>query len=127
MLAAQVQIQTQARLGVEVEFPRMLIPMPRPTLGEITVSHTWLTDTVVAIAKDIKETKDYSAAPILADALQDAGCNDENVLVALRNPDKIRYFSVSLPPRWMKKYVDADHIVNSIVSHIALFKMLGED
>jgi hypothetical protein len=41
---------------------------------------TWLTSTVTAIAKGMYESRDFSAMPILADALEDAGCTDEGVL-----------------------------------------------
>ena len=41
---------------------------------------TWLTSTVIAMARQMDETEDFSATPILADALQDAGCNDERIL-----------------------------------------------
>jgi hypothetical protein len=40
----------------------------------------WLTSTVVALARRVYESRDFSPMPILADALQDAGCADELVL-----------------------------------------------
>jgi hypothetical protein len=40
----------------------------------------WRTDTVVALAKQVDATGDYSAVPILADALQDAGCDSTAML-----------------------------------------------
>jgi hypothetical protein len=45
----------------------------------------WRTSTVVGICARIRETGDYSALPILADALQDAGCEDQEVLAQLRS------------------------------------------
>jgi hypothetical protein len=45
----------------------------------------WRTSTVVGICERIRETEDYSACPILADALQDAGCDDEGLLAELRD------------------------------------------
>ena len=45
----------------------------------------WRTSTVVGICKRIRETADYSALPILADAFQDAGCDDDEVLGQLRS------------------------------------------
>jgi hypothetical protein len=44
----------------------------------------WLTSTVVALAKQMDETGDFSIVPILADALQDSGCNDETLLQCCR-------------------------------------------
>jgi hypothetical protein len=40
----------------------------------------WRTDTAVAIARGMYEAREFGAMPILADALQDAGCDDEHVL-----------------------------------------------
>jgi hypothetical protein len=43
-------------------------------------SPRWRTDTAVALANQMYESRDFSAMPILADALQDAGCDSEEVL-----------------------------------------------
>jgi hypothetical protein len=40
----------------------------------------WRTDTAVAIARQMYALRDFSGMPILADALQDAGCESEAVL-----------------------------------------------
>ena len=40
----------------------------------------WRTSTAVAMARGMHESRDFSAMPILADALQDAGCDDPEVL-----------------------------------------------
>jgi hypothetical protein len=40
----------------------------------------WRTDTAVQLARTIRESRDFSAMPILADALQDAGCDNADVL-----------------------------------------------
>ncbi|WP_148087863.1 hypothetical protein [Gemmata obscuriglobus] len=44
----------------------------------------WRTDTVLALAQAMYDCKDFSAMPILADALQDAGCADEAILTHCR-------------------------------------------
>ena len=44
----------------------------------------WRTSTVVQLCQSMRETQDYSALPILADALEDAGCDDEKMLGELR-------------------------------------------
>jgi hypothetical protein len=41
---------------------------------------SWRTDTAIALARQIYESRDFSAMPILADALQDAGCDNDDVL-----------------------------------------------
>ena len=46
----------------------------------------WRTETVAALAREMSESLDFSAMPILADALQDAGCNNEDILYHCRSP-----------------------------------------
>jgi hypothetical protein len=45
----------------------------------------WRTDTAVSLARHIYESRDFSAMPILADALQDAGCEHEAILAHCRD------------------------------------------
>ena len=45
----------------------------------------WRTSTAVAIAKQMYDARDFGAMPILADALQDAGCENEDVLTHCRD------------------------------------------
>jgi hypothetical protein len=40
----------------------------------------WGTDTAVALAKQMYESRDFGAMPILADALQEAGCEESAIL-----------------------------------------------
>jgi hypothetical protein len=44
----------------------------------------WFTSTVRDLATHIYDARDFGAMPILADALQDAGCDDEQVLAHCR-------------------------------------------
>jgi hypothetical protein len=44
----------------------------------------WRTDTVIAIARTMYASRDFSGMPILADALQDAGCDSEDILTHCR-------------------------------------------
>ncbi len=44
----------------------------------------WNTSAAVALAASMYESGDYGPAPILADALQDAGCGDEAMLARVR-------------------------------------------
>jgi hypothetical protein len=46
----------------------------------VKVNREWLTSTVVELARQIYTTKDFSILGILGDALQDAGCNNADVL-----------------------------------------------
>jgi hypothetical protein len=40
----------------------------------------WRTDTAITLARQMYEAREFSAMPILADALQDAGCDNDDVL-----------------------------------------------
>jgi hypothetical protein len=40
----------------------------------------WRTDTAVALARQMYKAREFSVMPILADALQDAGCDNEEAL-----------------------------------------------
>ena len=51
----------------------------------VTFSTAWRTDTAVSIARQMYDSRDFSAMPILADALQDAGCDEEQVLTHCRD------------------------------------------
>ena len=46
----------------------------------ITFSPEWRTDTALTLARRMYESRDFGAMPILADALQDAGCENEDIL-----------------------------------------------
>jgi len=58
----------------------------------VSVEPVWLTSTVVALAEGIYQEKAFDRMPILADALQDAGCENEVVLAHCRdeNPVHVR-------------------------------------
>ena len=51
----------------------------------VTFDPAWQTDTVVSLAKGMYESRDFSAMPILADALQDAGCDNAEILTHCRD------------------------------------------
>ncbi|AMV29419.1 hypothetical protein VT84_33805 [Gemmata sp. SH-PL17] len=46
----------------------------------VTFTSEWGNDSALALAAQMYESRDFGAMPILADALQDAGCDDEDVL-----------------------------------------------
>jgi hypothetical protein len=50
----------------------------------VVLSRKWRTDTVLALARQMYDSREFSAMPILGDALQDAGCDDEQVLAHCR-------------------------------------------
>ena len=47
---------------------------------------TWRTETVVALCRRMLDLRAFDAMPILADALQDAGCADEALLAKCQSP-----------------------------------------
>lgn len=50
------------------------------------MNQNWRTSAVVGLCEFIREAQDYSATPILADALEEAGCDDAGLLARLRTP-----------------------------------------
>jgi hypothetical protein len=48
----------------------------------------WRTSTVALLAKQMYESRDFSAMPILADALQDAGCDNDTILSHCRDTNQ---------------------------------------
>ena len=57
--------------------------VPNPFLP-LTWKPEWFTSMVRAIATTMYDTRDFSTMPIMADALQDAGCEEEQVLTHCR-------------------------------------------
>ena len=55
----------------------------------VAVDPSWLTSTVVALARGIYEDRAFDRMPILADALQDAGCENPDVLNHCRDPQQV--------------------------------------
>ncbi len=52
---------------------------------KVTFDAKWRTDTAVALARQMYDSRDFGAMPILADALQDAGCGNEDILSHCRD------------------------------------------
>jgi hypothetical protein len=50
---------------------------------------SWRTSTVLALARPMYATGDFGAMPILADALQEAGCEGEAILSHCRAPEQV--------------------------------------
>jgi|SRR5579883_230585 len=51
----------------------------------IVFSPAWRTDTVLSLARQMYEAREFGAMPILADALQDAGCDNTDILSHCRD------------------------------------------
>ena len=52
----------------------------------VAFSPEWQTGTAASIARAMYDSRDFGAMPILADALQDAGCDSEEILSHCRDP-----------------------------------------
>jgi hypothetical protein len=57
-------------------------------LNKFRFERAWATDTAVAVARQMYDSRDFGAMPILADALQDAGCDCETVLSHCRDTNR---------------------------------------
>ena len=75
--AARAELDAQADL-VRCVFGN---PLARPGFDP-----GWRTSAAVGLAAAMYEAREFAIAPVLADALQDAGCEDERVLGHLRRP-----------------------------------------
>ncbi|MBP3961028.1 hypothetical protein J8F10_37890 [Gemmata sp. G18] len=51
----------------------------------VSLDPSWLTSTVVALAEGIYQGRTFDRMPILADALQDAGCDNDDILTHCRD------------------------------------------
>jgi hypothetical protein len=50
-------------------------------------SSDWRTETALSLAQQMYASRDFSPLPILADALEDAGCTNADILAHCRGPD----------------------------------------
>jgi hypothetical protein len=74
----------QIRDNTPLQEKRILTTILRCVFGNpfrpVAVDPNWLTSTVLALAQGIYEERAFDRLPILADALQDAGCDNEDIL-----------------------------------------------
>lgn len=54
----------------------------------VTPDPDWLTSTVTQLAAAIYQDRAFDSLPILADALEDAGCDNSDILAHCRGPEK---------------------------------------
>lgn len=61
-------------------------PSWRGHFRPVTFSPEWRTGTALTLAQQMYDAREFSAMPILADALQDAGCDCAAILDHCRGP-----------------------------------------
>lgn len=69
-----------------LEFRSLVWEVAGNPFSALAFESDWRTGTTTALARGMYQSRDFSAMPILADALQDAGCDDEEVLRHCRQP-----------------------------------------
>jgi hypothetical protein len=71
--------------------PAKEIVLLRDLFGDLfrlfAINQRWLTSEVVAVANGIYDDRAFECLPVLADALEDAGCSDTDILSPLHSPD----------------------------------------
>jgi hypothetical protein len=67
-------------------FARLLCELLGNPFRPMLVNPDWLTSTVVSLAEGIYADRSFDRLPILADALQDAGCENDDILDHCRQP-----------------------------------------
>jgi hypothetical protein len=80
--AAWTQVYDEVR-ATQAQMVRDIFPPPEYAAA---FDAGWRTSTVVALCRQMDESGDFSIVPILADALEDAGCDDVTLLQCCRVP-----------------------------------------
>jgi hypothetical protein len=70
------------------EWKNVIIEAAERFAGHPLIEKAWLTSTVVALAEAIHEDRGFDLLPILADALQEAGCENADILNHCRQPEE---------------------------------------
>jgi hypothetical protein len=89
-LLARGRLNREAESRRVAEYHRQQALLLRDIIGNpfrpVTTDPSWLTSAVVSLARGIYTDRAFDRLPILADALQDAGCEDAEVLAHCRGP-----------------------------------------
>jgi hypothetical protein len=74
---------TMSEQAVQASLLRCVFGNPfRP----VAFDPSWRTEAVVGLARGMDEAHDFAALPVLADALEDTGCTDAELLAHCRGP-----------------------------------------
>ncbi len=77
---------TKGKAAERAQQPAVLREIVGNPFRPVALDPAWRTDTVRALARQMYDSQEFGAAPILADALQDAGCECAPLLDHLRDP-----------------------------------------
>jgi hypothetical protein len=80
---ADWQPPSPAELAVQCDFLRCIFGNP---FRRASLTAAWVTPTVMQLAAAVYDEPAFAALPILADALEDAGCTDQTILHHCRGP-----------------------------------------
>jgi hypothetical protein len=85
-LTAVGHVPTGADVAAELQAQTVLFrDIFQPTARKVKCNRVWLTSDVLALARGIYEDRAFDRMPILADALQDAGCDSPDILSHCRD------------------------------------------
>jgi rubredoxin len=76
----------RAELATQANILRDIFGNP---FRSIEFAEQWRTDTAVAVVRQMYDSREFGAMPILADALQDAGCENETILNHCRDSNQV--------------------------------------
>jgi hypothetical protein len=85
-LRAEISENKAHQLGVRSRFCAEFRDVAGDPFRPVVFAAEWRTSTAVDLAQLMYESRDFSAMPILADALQDAGCANDDILNHCRGP-----------------------------------------
>lgn len=93
MVATNILRREELYREVIPDMHARLLALLRDIVGNpfrpVAFSPDWRTGTAVALARQMYESRDFGAMPILADALQDAGCDNNDVLSHCRDANHV--------------------------------------
>jgi hypothetical protein len=84
-LADQITVGPESTLGIRRHQACLLRCLVGNPFRRVRINPRWLTSTVASLAEGIYADRAFDRLPILADALQDAGCEDADILAHSRS------------------------------------------
>jgi hypothetical protein len=83
--------EKEQRKAVRAAQPAVYLALVREIFGNpfrpVAIAPEWLTSDVLALATGTYDERAFDRLPILADALQDAGCDSDDLMNHLRDPN----------------------------------------